>query len=197
MAQFTRVPAARLPSSHYGNGSLAVRRPTARKVREEITHLRLHPGSRGRCKQRRSVPPKGNLPGKKLSASAAKLRLLKRLRCTLRYEKKAWDAGAHLVAGVDEVGRGSLFGAVVAAAVILDPAYRIRGLRDSKLLPAERREVLAERIREHAIAWATAAVDAARIDQINIYQCFAAGDADGGHAADTLCRLLAGRCGPH
>jgi ribonuclease HII len=106
----------------------------------------------------------------KLSPAAAKLRLLKRLKCTLRYEKKAWDSGARFVAGVDEVGRGSLFGAVVAGAVILDPAYRIRGLRDSKLLPRERREVLAERIREHAIAWSVAAVDAARIDQINIYQ---------------------------
>jgi len=105
-----------------------------------------------------------------LSASAAKLRLLKRLRCTLRYEKKAWDAGAVRVAGVDEVGRGSLFGCVVAAAVILDPGYRVRGLRDSKLLEPERRELLAERIREHAVAWAVAAVDAARIDQINIYQ---------------------------
>ena len=108
--------------------------------------------------------------GRTLSASAAKLRLLKRLRCTLRYEKKAWDEGAVRVAGVDEVGRGSLFGCVVAAAVILDPAYRVRGLRDSKLLEPERREVLAVRIREHAIAWAVAAVDAARIDQINIYQ---------------------------
>jgi ribonuclease HII len=107
---------------------------------------------------------------KVLSASAAKLRLLKTLRCTLRYEKKAWQCGARLVAGVDEVGRGSLFGAVVAAAVILDPDYRIRGLRDSKLLLPGRREILAERIREHAIAWAVAAVDAARIDQINIYQ---------------------------
>ncbi len=105
-----------------------------------------------------------------MSASAAKLRLLKRLRCTLRYEKRAWLSGAKLVAGVDEVGRGSLFGCVVAAAVILDPAYRLRGLRDSKLLPAERREVLAERIREHAVAWSVAAVDAGRIDQINIYQ---------------------------
>jgi ribonuclease HII len=103
------------------------------------------------------------------SPAAAKLRLLKKLRCTLRYEKKAWAAGATHVAGVDEVGRGSLFGCVVAAAVILDPAYRVRGLRDSKLLPPERREVLAERIREHAVAWAVAAVDAARIDQINIY----------------------------
>ena len=104
-----------------------------------------------------------------ISASAAKLRLLKRLRCTLKFEKLAWISGAQLIAGVDEVGRGSLFGPVVAAAVILDPAYRIRGLRDSKLLPAERREELALRIREHCIAWAVAAVDSARIDQINIY----------------------------
>jgi len=104
-----------------------------------------------------------------ISPSAAKLRLLKRLRCTLRYEKQAWDAGAILVAGVDEVGRGSLFGPVVAAAVILDRNYRIRGLRDSKLLLPERREILAPRIRQHAVTWAIAAVDAARIDQINIY----------------------------
>jgi len=117
------------------------------------------------------VPAKIKLaPEKSLSPAAAKLRLLKRLRCTLKFEKQAWSSGAHLVAGVDEVGRGSLFGPVVAAAVILDPAYRIRGLRDSKLLLAERREILSERIREHAIAWAIAAVDAARIDQINIYQ---------------------------
>jgi ribonuclease HII len=105
-----------------------------------------------------------------LSPSAAKLRLLKKLRCTLRYEKNAWASGAAMVAGVDEVGRGSLFGPVVAAAVILDRGYRVRGLRDSKLLLPERRQLLAPRIREHAIAWAFAAVDAARIDQINIYQ---------------------------
>jgi ribonuclease HII len=116
------------------------------------------------------VSPRTQLsPEKQISPSAAKLRLLKRLRCTLKYEKLAWGSGAKLVAGVDEVGRGSLFGPVVAAAVVLDPCYRIRGLRDSKLLPAERREVLAERIREHAVTWAIAAVDAARIDQINIY----------------------------
>jgi ribonuclease HII len=104
-----------------------------------------------------------------ISASAAKLRLLKKLRCTLKFEKRAWAAGALHVAGVDEVGRGSLFGPVVAAAVILDPAYRIRGLRDSKLLPAERREELALQIRKRCVAWAVAAVDSARIDQINIY----------------------------
>ncbi len=105
-----------------------------------------------------------------LSPATKKLRFLKRLRCTLRYEKVAWAEGATLVAGVDEAGRGSLFGPVVAAAVILDPAHRIRGLRDSKLLPPERREELAERIREHSLARAFAAVDASCIDQINIYQ---------------------------
>jgi len=115
------------------------------------------------------VPSRSN-DAKVLSPSAAKLRLLKRLRCTLKFEKQAWATGAKLVAGADEVGRGSLFGPVVAAAVILDPAYRIRGLRDSKLLPAERRAELALRIRQHSVAYATAAVDSARIDQINIYQ---------------------------
>ena len=53
--------------------------------------------------------------------------------------------------------------------MILDPSYRIRGLRDSKLLDREQREALAPRIREHALAWAIAAVDVATIDQINIY----------------------------
>ena len=115
-------------------------------------------------------PAEEALAPRALSRAAAKLRLLKGLRCTLRYEKRAWESGATLVAGVDEVGRGSLFGPVVAAAVVLDRGYRIRGLRDSKLLLAERREVLAERIRGHAVAWSIAAVDAARIDQINIYQ---------------------------
>jgi len=108
-------------------------------------------------------------PERPISKAAAKMRLLKRLHCTTRYEKQAWGAGARLVAGVDEVGRGSLFGPVVAAAVVLDPNYRIRGLRDSKLLPAERREQLAARILEHCICWAVGSVDAARIDQINIY----------------------------
>jgi ribonuclease HII len=104
-----------------------------------------------------------------ISHSAAKLRLLKTLKCTQKFEKAAWAVGARLVAGVDEVGRGSLFGPVTAGACILEPDYRIRGLRDSKLLPEEDRERLAEKIREHSIAWAVASVDVARIDQINIY----------------------------
>jgi ribonuclease HII len=116
------------------------------------------------------LPRSSPTSAKSLSPSAAKLRLLKKLRCTLRYEKKAWETGAVRVAGVDEVGRGSLFGPVVAAAVVLDRGYRVRGLRDSKLLEPERREILATRIREHSVAWSVAAVDAGRIDQINIYQ---------------------------
>lgn len=74
------------------------------------------------------------------------------------------------IAGTDEVGRGALFGPVVAAAVILDPARPIRGLNDSKQLDRETREELAPKIRERALAWSVAAVDAGRIDWINIYQ---------------------------
>jgi ribonuclease HII len=109
-------------------------------------------------------------PRAALSASAAKLRLLKSLKCTTRFEKSAWLGGARLIAGVDEVGRGALFGCVAAAACILNPDDRIRGLRDSKLLTPDEREKLARRIRKRAIAWAVAEVDAARIDEINIYQ---------------------------
>src|SRR6202040_2989951 len=90
--------------------------------------------------------------------------------CSARYEREARKLGWQRIAGLDEVGRGSLFGPVVAAAVILDPKRRIVGLDDSKKLPAERREVLSLRIREHALAWAIAEVDARRIDAWNIYQ---------------------------
>lgn len=105
-----------------------------------------------------------------VSKATLKMRLLKRLKCTTKFERELWCDGVQLVAGVDEVGRGALFGPVVAGAVILDPEYRIKGLRDSKLLPAAKREVLAERIKQHCIAWSIAAVDVARIDQLNIYQ---------------------------
>ncbi|MBI2681695.1 MAG: ribonuclease HII [Acidobacteriales bacterium] len=105
-----------------------------------------------------------------LSPSAEKMRLLKSLRCTQKYEKLAWRSGARQIAGVDETGRGCLFGPVVAAAVILDPDYRIRGLRDSKLITEPVRDHLAAKIRKHAIAIALAVVDVEIIDAINIYQ---------------------------
>jgi len=75
-----------------------------------------------------------------------------------------------LVAGVDEAGRGPLAGPVVAAAVILDPARPIRGLRDSKLLTEGARDRLAIEIRGRALAWAVASSDVAEIDMINILQ---------------------------
>jgi ribonuclease HII len=92
------------------------------------------------------------------------------MRCTRRLENRALAAGHKLIAGVDEVGRGSLFGPVVAAAVILDLSRHIPGINDSKLLAAEVREELDQKIRSSAVAWAIAAVDSARIDLINIYQ---------------------------
>ncbi len=89
---------------------------------------------------------------------------------TSRYERVARQAGYCAVAGVDEVGRGSLFGPVFAAAVVLDPERPVRGLDDSKQLEPERREVLAARIRERARAWSVGAADAFEIDRWNILQ---------------------------
>lgn len=78
--------------------------------------------------------------------------------------------GLRLVAGVDEVGRGPLAGAVVAAAVILDPARPIAGLADSKKLTEARREALAPIIQEYALAWALGRAEVEEIDSINILQ---------------------------
>lgn len=75
-----------------------------------------------------------------------------------------------LIAGVDEVGRGPLAGAVVAAAVILDPQQPIIGLNDSKKLSAKRRELLAVEIRAKAVAWSLGRAEVEEIDSINILQ---------------------------
>jgi ribonuclease HII len=74
------------------------------------------------------------------------------------------------VCGVDEAGRGPLAGPVYAAAVILDPARPIRGLRDSKQLVPAKRETLALRIRDRAMAWSIASASVEEIDAINILQ---------------------------
>jgi len=89
---------------------------------------------------------------------------------TSRYERAARNAGYRTIAGVDEAGRGALFGPVFAAAVVLNPDRPIRGLDDSKLLEPGRREILAGRIRERAIAWALGAADAFEIDRVNILE---------------------------
>src|SRR5580704_7198080 len=90
--------------------------------------------------------------------------------CSSRFEREARQLGWMRIAGLDEGGRGELFGPVVDAAVILNPKRRIVGLDDSKKLPVDRRAELAVRIREHALAWAVAEIDAQRIDAWNIYQ---------------------------
>lgn len=75
---------------------------------------------------------------------------------------------AKLIAGVDEVGRGPLVGAVVTAACILDPNKPIEGLTDSKKLTEKKREALAEEIKEKALSWSIARADADEIDELNI-----------------------------
>lgn len=87
-----------------------------------------------------------------------------------RARRTTLHAEYRLVAGVDEAGRGPLAGPVVVAAVILDRSRPIRGLDDSKLLSEERRNVLARRIRERAVAWRVESVDVDIIDHINILQ---------------------------
>jgi ribonuclease HII len=79
-------------------------------------------------------------------------------------------AAPGLRAGVDEAGRGPLAGPVVAAAVILDPRRRIRGIKDSKVLEPEEREELAIKIRAGALAWSVAWADVEEIDTLNILQ---------------------------
>lgn len=81
---------------------------------------------------------------------------------TLSLENGQW------VAGVDEVGRGPLCGAVVAAAVILDPARPIEGLADSKKLSEARREQLFDTICERALAWSVGRAEVEEIDRLNI-----------------------------
>ena len=89
---------------------------------------------------------------------------------TWALEIEARRAGFRRIAGVDEAGRGCLFGPVFAAAVILDPSVVLPGLDDSKRLSPQRRSELDRRIRETAVACAVEAVDAARIDLLNILQ---------------------------
>lgn len=117
-------------------------------------------------------PPKLRLepPDEEVSAATLKMRMLRSLACGNKYEKAARAQGATCIAGVDEVGRGALFGPVVAAAVILPPETRIRGLRDSKQLTREDRERLALIVERKALATAIEEVDSETIDRVNIYQ---------------------------
>src|SRR5262245_64930929 len=97
----------------------------------------------------------GRLPGCRVLADSCLTRLM--------------DAG-EIICGIDEAGRGPLAGPVVAAAVILDKKRQIRGLNDSKQLTEERRDILAVRIKERAIAWAVGWASSEEIDAVNIRQ---------------------------
>ena len=81
-----------------------------------------------------------------------------------------FDPGGELMCGVDEAGRGPLAGPVFAAAVILNDAHPIDGLRDSKKLTEARRDALALQIQQHALAWSIASCSHEEIDQLNILQ---------------------------
>lgn len=87
----------------------------------------------------------------------------------LRYERKLWRVGLLTIAGVDEAGVGPMAGPVVAAAVIFPPETFIKGVNDSKLLHAERREELFPQIRERALAVGVGIASHGEIDEINIY----------------------------
>lgn len=91
-------------------------------------------------------------------------------RCTSLYERRARRQGFALLAGLDEAGRGCLFGDVYAAAVILPERCAIRGLNDSKQVKPAGRERLAVAIQADAVAWSVATATAEEIDRINIYQ---------------------------
>ncbi|MGD1064319.1 MAG: ribonuclease HII [Terracidiphilus sp.] len=88
--------------------------------------------------------------------------------CGWRLENVARRCGALRIAGLDEVGRGPMFGPVVAAAVILPRGCRLQGLTDSKQLTEKQRNAFDAAIRDCAVAWAIAAVDVETIDRINI-----------------------------
>ena len=83
-------------------------------------------------------------------------------------ENEIYDSGVELICGVDEAGRGPLAGPVCAAAVILPCGLEIEGLNDSKKLSEKKREALFDIIRERAVAYSVASVDAREIDEIDI-----------------------------
>src|SRR6186713_2430162 len=106
---------------------------------------------------------------------------------TLRQERRLWNDGLVRVAGVDEVGVAPTCGAVVAAAVIMNPGcHRIPGVRDSKTLSPAQRERLAPLIRKRAVAVGVGAASVTEIDQLNIY-----------HATHLAMRRAIARLGGH
>lgn len=88
----------------------------------------------------------------------------------LVFERELYDKGIKFIAGVDEVGRGPLFGPVVAAAVILKKNYNLKGLTDSKKLSEKKRNEFYEIIKKDAVAIGIGIIDEKKIDEVNIYE---------------------------
>ncbi|MGH7503253.1 MAG: ribonuclease HII [Longimicrobiales bacterium] len=113
---------------------------------------------------------KGRTRRRPRTASGRRRAENRRLDRLLTLERQYWDSGLQRVAGLDEVGRGPLAGPVLAAAVILPPGLAIRGVDDSKRLPAARREALFHEIRQHALCIGIGAASTREIDRLNILQ---------------------------
>ena len=93
-----------------------------------------------------------------------------RLEQMLRYEKELYQAGYQRIAGIDEVGRGPLAGPVVAAAVILPPGCKIKGLNDSKKIPKKKHQEIYQAVLDKALAVGVGLMNNEIIDQVNIYE---------------------------
>ncbi|EGJ38681.1 ribonuclease HII [Streptococcus sanguinis SK49] len=93
-----------------------------------------------------------------------------RLEQMLRYEKELYKTGFRAIAGIDEVGRGPLAGPVVAAAVILPPGCKIKGLNDSKKIPKKKHQDIYQAVMDKALAVGVGLIDNEIIDQVNIYE---------------------------
>ena len=134
--------------------------------------------------QRRRPVPKGLLEALETDSRQGAHQLAKRIRGRyrsnrsegqrlhnlLRFEIELWADGFGLVAGVDEAGMAPLAGPVVAGAVVLPQHYKLRGLNDSKkILDPEKREELADQIKQDALCWSVGIAEVEEIDTINIY----------------------------
>jgi len=93
-----------------------------------------------------------------------------RLEQMLRYEKELYKTGFRAIAGIDEVGRGPLAGPVVAAAVILPPGCKIKGLNDSKKIPKKKHQEIYQAVLDKALAVGIGLMNSEIIDQVNIYE---------------------------
>ncbi|TAM50570.1 MAG: ribonuclease HII [Paraburkholderia sp.] len=135
--------------------------------------------------------------GSEIADAPASVRPRGKPRIALTQSALDFDSPLDIVCGVDEAGRGPLAGPVVAAAVILDPKRRIRGLDDSKALTAKKREALYEKIVERSLAFCVASASVEEIDRLNILHATMLAmkrAVEGLSIVPTLARIDGNRC---